>query len=228
MAFRFAAAVIAGCSFASLYRKSEVLAAGNDSYAPPYAVNPRNSQVFMTVAEKTSGFFSFVPSSEQLGRIEMELFDDTVPITARNFRELCRGGEKKTPNGKPLHFKGCCFHRIIPNFMIQGGDITRGNGTGGCSIYGSRFRDESFEGKAGRHKSPGLLSMANAGRNTNGSQFFICTVSCPWLDTKHVVFGQVLKGFDAVKKLESYGTPQGTPSSTVFIEDCGVLKETEY
>ncbi|EPY33428.1 hypothetical protein STCU_02223 [Strigomonas culicis] len=111
--------------------------------------------------------------------------------------------------------------------MIQGGDITRGNGTGGCSLYGVRFRDESFEGKAGEHKGPGILSMANAGRNTNGSQFFICTVSCPWLNRQHVVFGQVVKGYEFVKKLESFGTSSGKPSAHVLIDDCGVLKEKD-
>ncbi|CCW65816.1 unnamed protein product [Phytomonas sp. EM1] len=197
------------------------------SYLQPYPTNPANSQVFFDVVEYTGTSFLDTTSRSPIGRIEFELFDDTVPVTARNFRELCRGAPGKAPGGKPLSYKGCVFHRIIPNFMIQGGDITNGNGTGGCSIYGTRFRDESFQGKAGRHKGPGILSMANAGRNTNGSQFFICTTPCMWLDSKHVVFGQVTKGFQYVKILESYGTPNGKPSRVVLVNDCGVLKENE-
>ncbi|CUG89183.1 cyclophilin-type peptidyl-prolyl cis-trans isomerase, putative [Bodo saltans] len=142
-----------------------------------------------------------------------------VPITARNFREaLQRKIWQCTADGKPLHFKGCVFHRIIPKFMIQGGDFTRG-----CSIYGMKFRDESFEGKAGRHRGPGMLSMANAGANTNGSQFFITTVPCPWLDNKHVVFGQVLTGYEVIKDLEGHGSPNGKPDATINITDCGVI-----
>lgn len=137
-----------------------------------------------------------------IGRVQIELFDDTVPVTSRNFRELCRGSTSQSaPSGAALHYKNCVFHRIIPQFMIQGGDITKGNGTGGCSIYGVRFKDESFDGKAGSHKAAGVVSMANAGPNTNGSQFFVCTVPCPWLNGKHVVFGQVIKGYEFVKEM---------------------------
>lgn len=199
-----------------------------EAYLQPYPTNPANSQVFFDVArDDGSSYFGFKKGTLSVGRIEMELFDDTVPMTARNFRELCRGGKGNSPEGKPLCFKGCVFHRIIPNFMIQGGDITRGNGTGGCSIFGTRFKDESFQGKAGKHKGPGILSMANAGRNTNGSQFFVATVACPWLDGKHVVFGQVTKGYDSVRAIESYGSQNGKPSCVVSIADCGVLKENE-
>eukprot|EP00331_Platyophrya_macrostoma_P004563 CAMPEP_0176431978 /NCGR_PEP_ID=MMETSP0127-20121128/15121_1 /TAXON_ID=938130 /ORGANISM="Platyophrya macrostoma, Strain WH" /LENGTH=209 /DNA_ID=CAMNT_0017814063 /DNA_START=153 /DNA_END=782 /DNA_ORIENTATION=+ len=194
-------------------------------YTPCYMPMDSNSRVFFEVGIQDQVTWFGTYSSRPLGRIEFELFDDTVPITARNFRELCKGGSGNAPDGKPLHFKGSVFHRIIPKFMIQGGDFTKGNGTGGCSIYGVRFRDETFDGKAGKHKTPGLLSMANAGPNTNGSQFFITTVACPWLDRKHVVFGQVLTGFDVVKEMESKGSPNGRPEVVLTITDCGVLSD---
>ncbi|RNC40086.1 cyclophilin, partial [Trypanosoma cruzi] len=121
----------------------------------------------------------------------------------------------------PLHYKGCVFHRVIPGFMIQGGDITRGNGTGGESIYGMNFRDESFSGKAGKHTGVGCLSMANAGPNTNGSQFFICTANTPWLDGKHVVFGRVTEGIDVVRRVERLGSESGKTRGRIIIADCG-------
>jgi peptidylprolyl isomerase len=154
------------------------------------------------------------------GRIVMELYADTVPRTAENFRALCTGEKGVGKQGKPLHFKGSAFHRVIPDFMCQGGDFTKGNGTGGESIYGEKFADEKF---ARKHTGPGVLSMANAGPNTNGSQFFICTVACPWLDGKHVVFGQVVDGMDVVKAIEKVGSRSGTTSKPVVIADCGQL-----
>jgi len=127
-------------------------------------------------------------------------------------------------SGKPLHFKACPFHRVIPDFMIQGGDFTRMNGTGGESIYGTKFPDENFKAK---HTRPGLLSMANSGPNTNGSQFFLTTVKTSWLDGAHVVFGEIAENdtvsFDVMKQLEACGTEDGTPTKKCFIEDCGQL-----
>lgn len=150
----------------------------------------------------------------------MGLFGKVVPKTAENFRALCTGGSGSTPEGVPLHFKGSIFHRIIPDFMIQGGDFTNGNGTGGASIYGKKFQDENFKLK---HVGPGLLSMANSGRDTNGSQFFITTKETSWLNGKHVVFGEVLEGLEVVKKIEAVGSPSGTPSKRVVIVDSGEL-----
>lgn len=165
-------------------------------------------------------YFDVTMNSTPAGRIEFTLFADVVPRTAENFRCLCTGEKGKGLSGKPLHFKGCGFHRIIPQFMIQGGDFTRGNGTGGESIYGTKFNDENFQL---RHDKPGLLSMANSGRNTNGSQFFITTVATPHLNGKHVVFGAVTRGMDVVKKLEGMGSGSGTPKGRAFIANCGEL-----
>ncbi|CAL1382889.1 unnamed protein product [Linum trigynum] len=163
-------------------------------------------------------FFDIVIDRMKAGRVVMELFADTVPRTAENFRALCTGEKGIGRAGKPLHYKGSSFHRVIPKFMCQGGDFTRENGTGGESIYGEKFSDENFKLK---HTGPGILSMANAGPNTNGSQFFICTEETPWLDGKHVVFGQVVDGYSVVKEMEKVGCSSGTTSKTVVIEDCG-------
>ena len=165
-------------------------------------------------------FFEMSVGGAPAGRIVMELFADVVPRTAENFRALCTGEKGKGRSGKPLHFKGSSFHRVIPDFMCQGGDFTRGNGTGGESIYGEKFADENFVRK---HTGPGVLSMANAGPNTNGSQFFICTAKTAWLDGKHVVFGQVVEGLDVVKAIEKVGSQSGTTKKPVVIADCGQL-----
>lgn len=161
-------------------------------------------------------FFDITIGDQPAGKIVFEIFSDVVPITARNFVELAQATE--VGQG----YIGTKFHRIIPQFMVQGGDFTHGNGRGGCSIYGERFADENFKLK---HDQPFLLSMANAGPNTNGSQFFITTVPCPWLDGKHVVFGKVVEGEAVVKAVEAAGTRSGTPLQEVMIANCGVVAE---
>jgi len=166
-------------------------------------------------------FFDITMGGKPSGRIVMELYSDIVPKTAENFRCLCTGEKGVGKEGKPLHFKGSKFHRVIPNFMCQGGDFTRGNGTGGESIYGEKFADENFKEK---HTGPGILSMANAGPNTNGSQFFLCTIKTDWLDGKHVVFGRVSEGMEVVKAMEGQGTQSGKPKTDVVIADCGQLQ----
>ncbi|MGW7361375.1 peptidylprolyl isomerase [Streptomyces sp. NPDC054802] len=159
-------------------------------------------------------FFDITINDEPAGRIVFALFDDVVPKTAKNFRELATGEHG-------FGYEGSSFHRIIPNFMLQGGDFTAGNGTGGRSIYGEKFADENFQLK---HTEPGQLSMANAGKNTNGSQFFITTIVTDWLDNKHVVFGEVVEGMDLVKRIEGLGSGSGTPSAKVTIAKSGVVE----
>ena len=170
-------------------------------------------------------FFDVKIGGAEPERINFELYDEVTPKTAENFRALCTG-EKGTGNqGLPLHYKGSTFHRVIPGFMCQGGDFTNHNGTGGESIYGEKFADENFEKK---HTKPGLLSMANAGPNTNGSQFFITTAETSWLDGNHVVFGEVVSddgSMDTLRAVEAVGSNSGATSQPVVIVDCGEIAE---
>jgi cyclophilin family peptidyl-prolyl cis-trans isomerase len=168
-------------------------------------------------------YFDITIGGEPAGRVVMELFDENLPRTCRNFRTLCvkRAINSANADDEP-DYKGTPFHRVIPGFMIQGGDTTNGDGTGGMSIFGRRFEDEGFEY---RHNQEGLLSMANAGPNTNGSQFFITTKPAPHLDGKHVVFGIVLKGYDVIKRIERLETDGGDrPLQPVIIADCGLME----
>ncbi|KAF2805040.1 peptidyl-prolyl cis-trans isomerase 1 [Mytilinidion resinicola] len=176
--------------------------------------------------ERSRVFFDIQIGDQEVGRISFELYNDLVPKTAENFRALCTGEKGIGKSGKPLHFKGSGFHRVIKQFMIQGGDFTMGNGTGGESIYGEKFEDENF---ALKHEKPFLLSMANAGPGTNGSQFFITTVPTPHLDKKHVVFGEVINGKSIVRQIENLSTHNGDkPISDATIIDCGELKGADY
>ncbi|MGW1773201.1 peptidylprolyl isomerase [Streptomyces sp. NPDC002104] len=159
-------------------------------------------------------FFDIKIDGADAGRIVFNLFDEVVPLTARNFRELCTG-----QNG--FGYAGSGFHRVIPQFMLQGGDFTNHNGTGGKSIYGEKFADENFNLK---HDRKYLLSMANAGKNTNGSQFFITTVLTPWLDGKHVVFGEVVQGQEIVDAIEKLGSPSGSTKGKIEIAASGVVE----
>ncbi|KAJ7718578.1 cyclophilin-like domain-containing protein [Mycena maculata] len=181
----------------------------------------------LSSVSKPNVFFDININEKAGGRIVFKLFDNDVPRTATNFRELATGQHG-------FGYAGCGFHRIIPNFMLQGGDFTRHNGTGGKSIYGEKFADENF---IHRHNRPGLLSMANAGKNTNGSQaclplfprradhdFFITTVVTSHLDGKHVVFGEVVEGMDVVKTIETYGSATGAPRAKIVISQSGVVE----
>merc|ERR1712060_894944 len=166
-------------------------------------------------------YFDIEVDGASAGRIVMGMFGNTVPKTAKNFATLADGSAGKGNSGKDLHFKGSKFHRIIPGFMAQGGDFTRGDGRGGESIYGGRFNDENF---TKQHTGRGVLSMANAGPNTNGSQFFLCFVATPHLDGKHTVFGQVVEGMEVLDVLEGQGmNNQGHTKSECLIADCGQL-----
>lgn len=179
------------------------------------AKTPQEAQITKEV------FLDVGMGGKTVGRIVIGLFGEDVPKTVENFRALCTGEKGMGKSGKKLSYAGSTFHRVIPNFMLQAGDFTRGNGTGGESIYGAKFADENFNIK---HKGSGVLSMANAGPNTNGSQFFITTVETPWLDGRHVVFGRVVKGMDIVKLVEAQGSRSGRTKQPITIVASGELK----
>ncbi|KAF8273651.1 peptidyl-prolyl cis-trans isomerase Cpr7 [Lactarius quietus] len=179
----------------------------------------------MSETTRSITFFDVSIAGQPAGRVVFELYNDLVPKTAENFRALCTGEKGVGGTGKPLWYKGSGFHRVIKKFMIQGGDFTAGNGTGGESIYGEKFEDEAFPLK---HTTPFLLSMANAGPNTNGSQFFITCTPTAHLDGKHVIFGKVLRGKSLVRRVENLPTSSGdVPTESVIITDCGELSPTD-
>ncbi|KAF7795708.1 hypothetical protein EIP86_006873 [Pleurotus ostreatoroseus] len=179
----------------------------------------------MATAQRPLTYFDITIGGRPAGRIVFQLYSDIVPKTAENFRALCTGEKGEGQSGKKLWYKGCNFHRVIKQFMIQGGDFTQGDGRGGESIYGEKFEDENFEVK---HTKPFLLSMANAGPGTNGSQFFVTCAPTPHLDSKHVVFGEVIRGKSVVRAIENHPTSQGdVPTEPCTIADCGQLDPSD-
>ena len=167
--------------------------------------DPKNPKVFISVSK----------DGKNIGKMTFELYKNLNPLTAANFLSICKGD-----NTNKLTYKNCPFHRVIPSFMAQSGDITNGNGTGGVSIYGRKFADENMTVK---HYKRGQLSMANSGPNTNGSQFFITFIPCDWLNGNHTVFGEMISGEDVLKEIEKCGSNSGQTKSKLIIDDCGEL-----
>ncbi|KAF9016815.1 hypothetical protein BDZ89DRAFT_1141190 [Hymenopellis radicata] len=192
-------------------------ALGWSLFSSPSTTTKPTAALDMIISPPGKVFFDISIDSRPAGRLVFALYDEDAPRTSKNFRELATGQHG-------FGYTGSGFHRIIPGFMLQGGDFTHHNGTGGKSIYGDKFPDETFKFK---HTRPGLLSMANAGRNTNGSQFFITTVPTPWLDGKHVVFGEVISGMDLVKEIERLGSSSGRPQKKVMIEKSGLVDDVD-
>ncbi|XP_060590974.1 peptidyl-prolyl cis-trans isomerase H-like [Ruditapes philippinarum] len=177
------------------------------------------TNVKQSVADNPIVFFDISIGNVEIGRIKFELFADVVPRTAENFRQFCTGEYRK--DGVPIGYKNCVFHRVIKDFMVQGGDFVNGDGTGLTSIYGGSFADENFKMK---HTGPGILSMANSGTDTNGCQFFITCAKCDFLDNKHVVFGKVVDGLLVLRKIENVPTgPNNKPKLAVIISQCGEM-----
>ena len=203
-------------------KKTNTLALTQDVVDAPSQVSLEDVQEGFKNTEKGNPYFDITIDGEDAGRLKFQLFDDEVPKTCANFRHLCTRGldDKKEPC-----YQDSIFHRIIEEFMIQGGDFTNFDGTGGKSIYGEKFEDENFDLK---HNQPGLLSMANSGPNTNGSQFFITLKETPWLDDKHVVFGILLDGFELLKKIELLPKDDNNnPLKEVKVSECGIIEEDD-
>jgi len=209
--------------------KKEIVQVSNDELEKIFTKKSekRSHMVQTTYSNSLNSFSNFqkvylniLIGKKQVGQIVIELYTNIAPVTCNNFRALCTGEKGYTNQGKKLSYKGTRFHRIIPNFMIQGGDIEKDNGEGSVSIYGETFDDENFTIK---HDKAGIVSMANRGPNTNGSQFFIITEPQPHLDNKHVAFGQVIEGMDIVNEISSVGSYNGNPIIDVIINDCGSI-----
>ena len=213
----FALAGGIGYGAITLFNSSSSSSSSGDEAAVSSPSADITSRVFFDISKQATPNSPYQP----LGRVVIGLYGSVVPKTVKNFETLCKG---TTINGQPAGYQGSTFHRVIPNFMIQGGDFTRFDGTGGISIYGNKFADENFQLK---HTGQGVLSMANAGPNTNGSQFFICTTKTPHLDGRHVVFGTVVEGMDVVREVESMGSRSGRPQGRIVISECGVVLEEE-